>query len=282
MLEEFPENIRIQRAYLEVLNRDGQDRYFSWEYGAGDLLPDTLKDEYEDALASVQYAFTLAEKINKGNPQNSDYIYFLFDAWRSSMRVQVVDVSWRPNLPSIIANLTQNEQAYSDQELRDLVEQHPVMAVDREIGNHLFEKLSYIESQLKDIAPVEGSAFSHIQATFYSYRYRSYMLLRYRLDIQGAHTELDKAKAMVEGFKKANPDFRNAYIEDAIVQTERAYLYKVQMQLTGQDHQSKICFHLKEATSLWDYTKDRWGKIIDYERDADITNRLIEKSLCEG
>jgi len=39
--------------------------------------------------------------------------------------------------------------------------------------------------------------------------------------------------------------------------------------------------HLAQAKKLWAYSEKRWGKIVDYGTDVDITRALIIQTKCE-
>ena len=92
---------------------------------------------------------------------------------------------------------------------------------------------------------------------------------------------MDQAIAFAEGFMRAQPDFRNAVLETAASLNEKSYLQLFQQTLYGDDHSREICRNLTRAKALWADGTHRWGEIIDYKVDVEMTDHLFQKAECK-
>ena len=151
----------------------------------------------------------------------------------------------------------------------------------REIAEILGPLLDKSDILLKQIEPYDGTSFTHIYGAFYNLKARSTYEAKFRLDLDAAEIYTDQALAIAEVFMRAQPDFRNAALETAVSLTEKSYLQLLQQSLYGDDHSHKICGNLTRAKSLWVDGTARWGEIIDYKIDLEMTDHLFEKAACK-
>jgi lipoprotein NlpI len=130
------------------------------------------------------------------------------------------------------------------------------------------------------LAPFEGGTFSHIEAVFYNLGVRAHVEIWLKLDVDAGIKHLDQAIAMTEAFSKADPDFRNAYTENAEVLNDKAFALMKLQSIYGEDHSAEICQNLSRATGLWNMVETRWGKITDYGFQQKETAYLLKQAKC--
>ena len=280
LIADNPNHDKSLRHYASLLRNMAHGPYKNFADGPGTLISNEERLAFEQGLRDVNLSLELIDKLLKREPNNTSHIYQFVWSAEILILMNLVDKAWETKFEDIIGDLARAEKPFTRQNLRQHLQSYDPISKDKALMARLFSILERSDKMLAQIAPYEAETFTHVEATYYNVKLHSYLQGRFNLDLEQAHAYNAKAKAMIDAFKSINPDFRNAYLEDAVTHNEKAFIYGIEQAIFKDNNYAVICDHVNYATALWKSSEERWGKIEDYLGDIGFTNTLLEDWKC--
>ena len=280
LLAEYPDDKDSIPQYASFLRNIAYGPFQEYA-GFGTSWPLEQKDGFQQALKDTERSLELIEGLLLAEPTNTSHIYQYIWSAEVYILMSLVDKDWSLTFEDMVEKLAKDGAPYSPAELQTRLSEETTTAQDEATAKRIIELLDRGDKILAQISPYEADTFTHIEARYYNLKLHSYLQGRLLFDFEKAHEFNDKAKAMIDAFKEGDPDYRNAYLEDAITHNEKAYIYLLEQHLLGGNKRPLICNHLAQAKELWAYSEKRWGEIVDYGTDLEITQALITQTKCE-
>ncbi|MDB2438222.1 serine/threonine protein kinase [Hellea sp.] len=279
LISTYPDDKGTISQYAAYLRSIAHGPFVKYrEFGINVTLQQKMR--YEQGLKDGQRSLELIDGLLLKEPTNTRNIYQYVRSAENQILMSLVDKDWSFTFNDMVEELTKDDATYTAAELKTRAKGYPPISGDDKLVERVIKMLKRSDQMLAQIAPYDAQTFTHIEASYYNIKLHSYIQTRFFLDFEKAHEYNDKAKMMIDNFKAGAPDFRNAYLEDAVTHNEKAYIYMIEQKLMGGNKQVLICDHLSQAKELWTYSEDRWGEIVDYASDIIITNSLFDESGC--
>ena len=281
LVSRFPDDKRVLPYYAKFLNTAPAMLSESWETAEMTPIAVSEKSKYDQAVKDL----TLSAKINEGllaeEPTNTEHLYNFVYAVKELTGLHGIHTSWMLTDFQLVDAYAQIGNRTGRSGIAKLIKTDERFKQRREIAEVLGPLLDKSDTLLKQIEPYDGASFTHVYGAFYNLKALSIYEAKFRLDLDAGEDYMDQAIAFAEGFMRAQPDFRNAVLETAVSLTEKSYLQLFQQTLYGDDHSREICHNLTRAKALWADGTARWGEIVDYKVDVEMTDHLFEKAGCK-
>ncbi len=274
------QNIELSKRRSLILTRIANSAHNHWEFNNKRSIPITDRSRFEAAVKDINEALLINESLVRKFPVNPSFKRSYTVATIYKTGLLTFDREWETDRDQLIDLLAISAKTGGQSAVRTTVDTDPRFKSRRDAGVELDKNLTLTDEYLSALAPFESQFFGHIETTFYMLRAHAHVEARLNFDFDENLKYLDQALAMTVAFLEANPDFRNAYMEQAEVQTEKALTLTEIQAIYGGNIESEACELLRTAEQTWKLVEKRWGKIDDYRMQREETPALIAAYRC--